>query len=822
MPSLTLLLIEDHYPDAELISREVHRHFPEAQLQRVEDHSSFVQALKNHTPDIILSDYSVPGTEGKALLQAAKELAPGIPFVFISGTIGEERAVDMILGGAADYVLKDNLKKLKPTLDRILRFREESEKAALFQKQLKEIESRYRALFDQPLEAVYVSDLSGRFLDMNGAARSIFGWEPGMNQSEADFLDDAEMRARAESAHKDIIESGSQTAPVELRVRTSMGHQAWIEASGCLVTHEGNPHSIITVARDISERKVHDLEMRKLYTSLEQSGELILITDRNGRIEYANRAATLILGYSKEELIGHTSGLFFNLPPGSYARRELEETIEAGQPHVLLQSELRKDGDRIDFLHTVSPIFDDAGEIIFLIDTARDVTIRQIIGDRIAGLDLFDPLTNLPGRRILTRKLGEFLETYPDPDGRPGALISIDIDRYSRVNDLVGFETGDRILQNVVRQIQGCLEPTDILARIGDDHFVVFVQHVTDQAGALSILEKIRERFREPIIASPYEIILTVSSGLAMARDARQSPEEWLRVCEKTMERAAHAGRNSVRIFDAREERPSETELLLERQLFQALGRNEFFLLYQPYWNITNRGMAGMEALLRWKNSTGEIVSPGIFIPLLEETGLIRDVSEWILRQACRDIRQWMTIGLLPLPVSVNISPVQFRQPHLADQIEEILLQEGVPPQLIVLEITESVYMEDFETTRSFFDRMKAIGVGLSIDDFGTGYSSLSYLKKMPVDNLKIDISFVREIHSDPDTASIVTAIIGLANIMHLRTIAEGVETEEQWRILRILRADYMQGFLMSRPIDPQAIARLLVNPTASSHAPSA
>lgn len=817
MEPLTLLLIEDYFPDAELVSREVTRHFPSAQLRRVADHNSFVEALETEAPDIILSDYSVPGTEGGSLLRAAKEIAPDVPFVFISGTIGEERAVDMILAGAADYVLKDNLKKLKPTLDRILRFREEAEKASHFQKQLMEIESRYRALFNQPLEAVYVRDLSGRFLDMNEAARSLFGWDPGMHVSEADFLDDPEMRSRAEAAIQRIVQTGSLDAPIELRIRKASGQPVWIEASGCLVTHQGRPHSIITVARDISERKGHDIEMRKLYTSLEQSGELILITDRSGRIEYANRAATHILGYSKEELIGQTSGLFLNLPPGSYARRELEETIESGQPHILLQSELRKDGDRVDFLHTVSPIVDDAGDVTFLIDTARDVTIRQIIGDRIAGLDLFDPLTNLPGRRILTRKLGEFLEMHPEPEGRPGALISFDIDRYSRVNDLVGFETGDRILQNVVHHIQGCLEPTDILARIGDDHFVAFVQRVASQAEALALLEKIKARFREPIISSPYEIVLTMSSGVAMACDALQSPDDWLRICEKTMERAGQAGRNSVRVFDAREERPTETELLLERQLFQALGRNEFFVLYQPYWKIANREMAGMEALIRWKNRQGQIVSPAVFIPLLEDTGLIRDVGEWILRQACRDIRNWLAMGVSPLPVSVNISAAQFLQVDLADRIERILREEGVPPHLIVLEITESVYMGDFQLTQAFFDRMKATGVGISIDDFGTGYSSLSYLKKMPVDNLKIDISFVREIHSDPDTASIVTAIIGLANIMHLRTIAEGVETEEQWKILRILRADYMQGFLMSRPVDPDEIIRMIRNPSGAS-----
>ncbi len=249
----------------------------------------------------------------------------------------------------------------------------------------------------------------------------------------------------------------------------------------------------------------------------------------------------------------------------------------------------------------------------------------------------------------------------------------------------------------------------------------------------------------------------------------------------------------------------------MEKDLFNAIQNEEFLLYYQPYWDIDTKKIVGMEALIRWQSPEFGSVSPGKFIPVLEDTGMIIEVGEWILRTAIRQVKEWQDKGYPVVPVSVNLSPIQFRQKDLSLMIERIIRESGFYPSLLTLEITESAFMQDIEFTRTILDNLKNIGVSISIDDFGTGYSSLAYLKRFPIDNLKIDISFIREIATDPITASIVMAIINMAHTLNLKTIAEGIETEEQWKFLRLLRCDMGQGFYLSKPLPAEETEKLFI-----------
>jgi EAL domain-containing protein (putative c-di-GMP-specific phosphodiesterase class I) len=252
--------------------------------------------------------------------------------------------------------------------------------------------------------------------------------------------------------------------------------------------------------------------------------------------------------------------------------------------------------------------------------------------------------------------------------------------------------------------------------------------------------------------------------------------------------------------------------VLMEKNLFKAMKNKEFILYYQPYWDITTKKMVGMEALIRWQSKDKGLVPPGKFIPILEDTGMIIEVGEWILRKAIRQVKEWQNNEYPVVPVSVNLSLIQFRQKDLAEMVNRIIRESGFYPSLLTLEITESAFMQDIDFTNSVLRKLKDIGVSISIDDFGTGYSSLAYLKRLPVDNLKIDISFIREVVQDPDSASIVMAIINMAHTLNLKTIAEGIETEEQWKFLRLLRCDMGQGFYLSKPLPPEEMATLIIS----------
>jgi EAL domain-containing protein (putative c-di-GMP-specific phosphodiesterase class I) len=313
-----------------------------------------------------------------------------------------------------------------------------------------------------------------------------------------------------------------------------------------------------------------------------------------------------------------------------------------------------------------------------------------------------------------------------------------------------------------------------------------------------------------PLKVGSNEIALSFSTGISIYPHDNKNPQELLKSAGLALGTAKKEGRKTYRFYTEDLNVKASEFLLIEKNLYNAVKNDEFLLHYQPYWDINTQKMVGMEALIRWQSKDMGLVSPGKFIPVLEDTGMIIEVGEWILRTAMRQVKEWQDNGYPVVPVSVNMSSVQFRQKNLAEMVKKVIGECGFYPSLLTLEITESAFMQDIEFTRSALTAMKEIGCSVSIDDFGTGYSSLAYLKRFPVDNLKIDISFIREMVKDPDSASIVMAIINMAHTLNLKTVAEGIESEEQWKFLRLLRCDMGQGFYFSKPLSADGMEKYL------------
>jgi diguanylate cyclase (GGDEF)-like protein/PAS domain S-box-containing protein len=457
-----------------------------------------------------------------------------------------------------------------------------------------------------------------------------------------------------------------------------------------------------------------------------------------------------------------------------------------------------KDARELYLEGNMSPSFKD-GKFVSCRGIFRDITERKQMEEKLKYLAYYDSLTDLPNRNLFLERIDQEIAEAKD-SSTSLAVVRTDINKFKSIYDLYGSAVGDRVLKEVAGRLSASIRKGDIAAHLGNDEFGIACIGLTGSDDII-ILDKIIKDISYPLKIDGDEMTLTFSTGISLYPHDGENASELLKAAGLALSIAKKEGRKTSQFYTEDMIVTASELMVLEKQLTQAIKAEEFILHYQPYWDITTKKMVGMEALIRWQSKDKGLVPPGKFIPILEDTGMIIEVGEWILREAMRQVKEWQNKGYPVVPVSVNMSLVQFRQKDLAEMIKRIMTDCGFYPSLLTLEITESAFMQDIEFTRSVLTSMKGLGCSVSIDDFGTGYSSLAYLKKFPIDNLKIDISFIREMVKDPDSASIVMAIINMAHTLNLKTIAEGIETEEQWKFLRLLRCDMGQGFYLSKPL---------------------
>lgn len=459
--------------------------------------------------------------------------------------------------------------------------------------------------------------------------------------------------------------------------------------------------------------------------------------------------------------------------------------------------------------------------LMYLLDQSRHIhrafwvarinAIRhdQETKQRLHQLTYHDAVTELPNRELFNDRLQHELHTA-ERHGKMTAVLVLGLDRFSNINDTLGHQTGDELLRAVGVRLQSCLRNNDTISRYGSDVFAIVLSNLKETRDIARIANKLVDALNKPFSVASIEVFVTASIGISVAPLDTSKPEALFRNAEATMHRVKQFGGNTHQFYEASINAETSERLQLEAKLRRALEKNEYRLFYQPKVDLSTGELCGFEALLRWCPDNGSPISPARFIPILEETGLIVPVGEWVLRSACQQAMAWQHLNFKPVRMAVNLSARQFRDQNLVQVTRQILQQTGLPAELLEFEITESMLMEDTEHTINILNELNSMGIRLSIDDFGTGYSSLAYLKRMPIHTLKIDRSFVKDITTDNDDASVVETIIAMAHNLRLRVVAEGTETIEQIRFLRRQACDETQGYYFSKPLPAEDIREIL------------
>ncbi len=562
--------------------------------------------------------------------------------------------------------------------------------------------------------------------------------------------------------------------------------------------------ALLVLARQAALRRRRDHGRAALLRAVDQVRDLVTVADGKGRIEYVNQAVEEVTGYSRSELVGSRSRSWLPWYEGVPFLAEMQKTVLSGRPYRAGVLGRRKTGEAFLAEETVTPL-GPAGTFEGILSTARDVTEQRLLEVTLDHRAKHDPLTGLPNRRHLLRLLDQALQPM-DGAARSAAVLAIDLDRFTQLNDLVGSAAGDQLLAEVAERLRSAAGERDLVARIGADEFALVC--VGDgPVDAAAAAEEVRQAVSRIRAGPDDDLAMTASVGIAVFPDHGRDARTLVENADLALGEARLRRRGAVVQFDEGLARGAADALMLEKRLAGALRNSEYLLHYQPYFDLASGRLAGAEALIQWQSADLGTIPAARFVPLLEESGMIVDVGLWVLETACRQAREWEA-SRLALPVSVNLSGAQFRHRQVVEAVAEAIGRHRLDPARLTLEVTESVCLDDLDFAVGTLRRLKELGVSISVDDFGTGYSSLSYLKRLPVDTIKIDMSFVRDVTRDQDAASIVSAITTLARAMRLRTIAEGVETEEQRNVLHLLRCDMGQGFYFSPAVTPGEMPR--------------
>ncbi|MDR3436780.1 EAL domain-containing protein [Telmatospirillum sp.] len=563
---------------------------------------------------------------------------------------------------------------------------------------------------------------------------------------------------------------------------------------------DGTVGGIILSAEDVTDSRLADDQKRITSTLFTHTLEGILFTDAEGTILAANPAFCAVTGYLEAELIGANPRILKSERHDQDFYVRMFETVAAVGSW---QGEIwnrRKDGELFPEWLTISAVRDSAGGITNYIGSSVDISRAKETEAQIDRLANRDPLTDLPNRTAVMQSIQRAIAKARRDDSK-GAILFLDLDHFKNVNDSLGHPVGDELLCAVARRYGARLRDNDILSRTGGDEFLVLLENLRDPAQAASVAQTLIDALKTPFaLPGGHEIYIGTSIGISVFPDDGDVPDRVISCADAAMYQAKKGGRNSFLFYTQALTQAAHARIDLEAALRKGLDRGEFLVHYQPLVAMADLQITGVEALVRWQRPHHGLVSPGQFIPVAEETGLILPLGAEVLRMACRQMREWLDGGAPLQTMAVNLSAHQFTQPDIAEQVAGILAETGLSGRYLELEITESALMDSGEAERKL-SALKTLGVRLAIDDFGTGYSSLAYLKRLPIDKLKIDQSFVHDIPNDPANMEIVAAVVAMAKNLHLTVLAEGVETEAQLAFLRDLHCDALQGYLFSRPL---------------------
>lgn len=580
--------------------------------------------------------------------------------------------------------------------------------------------------------------------------------------------------------------------------------------------HEDHLESLVRqrtadLTAEIAERKRAELVIRKLSSAVERVADSIFMTDTRGVIEYVNPAFEQITGFSRAEAVGETPKL---IKSGQHSREfygRIWETLSEGEIYREVLVNRKKDGQLYHEAVTVTPLFDERGECTHYIFSGKDMTERMQTQERLHHLAHHDILTDMPNRMLFVDHLKQALSRAKWHE-RAMAVMFVDLDRFKMVNDTLGHEAGDQLLQAIAERMLSCMREGDIAARFGGDEFAVFLNDIAARDDVVPLAKNLLSALAAPFFIAGQELFVTCSVGISIYPEDGTDTQALMQNADTAMYWSKQQGGNAYHFYQSRMNAQAVARLKLENELRRAIQHDEFVLHYQPQFDLNSKVVVGVEALLRWQHPEKGLLSPAEFIGLLEETGLIVAVGEWVIQNACEQLQRWREAGCELVPVAINFSERQFESGELAGRIKYLMQTYAIDPALLIVEVTESVLMDNNDTVTTALLSLKEMGLGFAIDDFGTGYSSLRFLKGFAVNSLKIDQEFIRDICSDEDNVAIVSTIVHMAEMLGMRSIAEGIEDQQQLELLRAKGCHYGQGTYLGAPGEASAITGLLAS----------
>ena len=856
---IRVLIAEDIRADAELNLRELKRAGLAVEHRIVDTEEEFAHELGEFVPDIIVSDFTMPKFDGMAALALAQERTPDTPFIFVSGTIGEEYAIRALKNGAIDYVLKGNLLRLPAAVERALDDARDRRARRKVERKLAETRERLQSIYESLPDALWSVELpSQRIAYISPASKAVYGHPP-----EA-FLNDEDLwinvvhdvdRPAVIAAWEGVPGGGS--FDLEYRIVRPDGSIGWVHDRGRLTRDtKGEATRVDGLARDISEMvrqrerlvrlgRIRDLlgaanaafmrirERRPLFAefcriAVARGGFVlarVVELDRSGKLSIAATTdaspgafAAVVDEYNSDPkrarsllaqaLRGKQTMVSNNMQNDERVPNRVQLTQSGNYSLVILPVRVENQVVAVAFLRAKEPDFFDQEELALLsemvanLEFALELEAKQ---EKLNYLALYDPLTDLPNRSLFQDRLTQALEA----SGRSSTMLSLtvfDIERFKAINDTFGQRAGDEVLRTIARRLRDAVGDINRVARLGGNMFAV-MRPIQDAADAARVINEAADEVVGRLIeVEGREIKVTAKAGIALFPDDGAEADALFRNAEASLNRAKKTGDRFLFYAPHINARVAE-QVDLENRLRRAVDRREIFFHFQPKVDMESKQIVGLEALMRWRGPDNQLVSPMRFVPVLEETGLILDAGRQAIEVAAALYREWKGRGVKAPRIAVNVSALQLRQRSFVD---DVIAAFGGADSGVDLEITESLLMEDIEESIRKLRALRETGACIALDDFGTGHSSLAYLSRLPIDTVKIDRSFVRSMTENADATSIVSTIISLAKALRHKVVAEGVETEEQARLLRLLRCDQMQGYLFSPPVDKDKVETLL------------
>jgi PAS domain S-box-containing protein/diguanylate cyclase (GGDEF)-like protein len=847
---IRVLQLEDTPADAELIRRRLHEDGLNVVCHVVADELAFRHALASLAPQVVLSDFSLRGFNGLSALEITRAMSLTTPFIFVSGTIGEERAIEALKRGAADYVLKDNLRRLVPAVTNALRQAEVARAKEFAEAMLQRSESRLQDIINTSKDWIWECDREGRFTFSSPSVADVLGYtrDEVLGRRAADYIHAAD-ELQLHTTLAEVPSDNHLEKAITLRWRHKNGKVRWLERTMVVLRDaDGTCLGVRGIDRDVTMRMAQDVRIRRLNRALRflsgTSSAGMRIRDRDHLIRKACRLAVTAGGYvratiyllprsagSKPFVCSYAGGqndeakwqIGGELPCGL---NPVTQAIAKAEPIVL--DDLTADEDHgassdararialplvaerkvIGVVELDSPetgVFGDA-ERALLKQVAGNITFAlQYLHSKQSAeyLESFDSLTGLANRTLYLTRVGSALESALS-DEREIAIVVFDLEELGMIRDNLGLVAGDLLLQLVAERLRGVFRDSSSICRLSDERFAI-MDIPSDVSEQPAVTERLFTAFDPPFLVSGRELHVAVRAGLARSGDGGNQAEGLLQQAHMALQHAKQTGARYSRYHASMNETTSQ-RFNLTNDLRRAVAEQKFVLNYQPKLDLASGLVDGVEALLRWPGD--QSVPPNVFVPILESLGLIEEVGDWVIVHSMSNTAGWMRERAFR--VAVNVSPLQLEREDFAEHVLAAIQRVDSDPRRLELEVTESTLMSDPRRARASLSRLRDAGVTIAIDDFGTGHSSLRVLAGLPIDVLKIDRSFVRDLASNRNHRLIVQTTIGLAGSLGLKTVAEGVETAEQIQLLRELGCVCVQGYLVSRPLSADALTAWL------------